>query len=142
MPYMPCLEETIRAESEDAKKDPSLLAQFNALRLNLGTSDVLESHLLEAGTWERIESPHREVGTGSFILGVDCGGEAAMTACSAFYPGSGHLAVFAMFPEKPSLAERGLRDGVGDAYLQMAKRNELLQAGEYARTLMQCLPKC
>ena len=135
LPFMPELEKRIRQEAREGKIDPNLMAGFDALRLNLGTSDVLESHLLEAGTWERIESPHREVGTGSFILGTDIGGEAAMTACAAFYPGSGRLEVFAMFPEKPSLAERGLKDGVGNAYLEMAKRKELLQAGEYAPDL-------
>ena len=135
LPFMPELEKRIRKEAAEAKVDPNLLAGFDALRLNLGTSDVLESHLLEAATWIRIESPHREIAGCEFILGVDIGGEAAMTACSAYWPTTGRLEVFAIFPEKPSLAARGLKDGVGHVYVDMAKRGELLQAGEYAPDL-------
>ena len=35
----------------------------------------------------------------------------------------------AAFPTDPSLAERGIRDGVGGAYVDMHARNELLQTG-------------
>ena len=42
----------------------------------------------------------------------------------------GQLDAFACFPRVPSLQKRGLADGCGNAYLEMAKRNELLIAGE------------
>ena len=54
--HMPDLLAAIRNEAREAKTDPSMLASFQALRLNLGTSDVLQSTLLDAGTWERIEA--------------------------------------------------------------------------------------
>ena len=47
----PHLEDRIRLEAKEAKRDPVALASFRALRLNLGTSDVLENLLLEAGRW-------------------------------------------------------------------------------------------
>ena len=53
---MPHLLETIRREAAEAKRDPSMLASFRALRLNLGTAETVESTLLDAGTWARIET--------------------------------------------------------------------------------------
>ena len=52
-----------------------------------------------------------------------------MSAASAYWPATGAVDCFAVFPEQPSLAERGLADGCGSLYVEMAKRNELLQAG-------------
>ena len=54
---MPALLAEIEAEAQDAPRDPSLLASFEALRLNLGTPDTEQSTLLDAGTWEAIEVP-------------------------------------------------------------------------------------
>ena len=54
-----------------------MLAAFNSLRLNLGTSDVRESVILSADVWERIEGPGVRVGP--YVLGLDLGGSAAMT---------------------------------------------------------------
>ena len=55
--HLPSLLAEIRSEAADAKKDPAMLAAFESLRLNLGTSDTVERVLLAAGTWERIEGP-------------------------------------------------------------------------------------
>ena len=62
-------------------------------------------------------------------LGIDLGQNAAMSAAAAYWPESGALDCFAVFPELPSLAERGLADGVGNRYQLMAARGELIQAG-------------
>ena len=51
-----------------------------------------------------------------------------MSAAAAYFR-SGELEAFAVFPEIPSLVERGLADGVGDLYTRMARRGELFQAG-------------
>ena len=58
-----------------------------------------------------------------------------MSAVSAYFPESGRLECIAAFPEEPPLAERGLRDGVGGLYVDMAKRGELLQLGKYTSDL-------
>ena len=115
LPHMPALESAIRKEAARARRDVMELASFKALRLNQPVSDVLESLLIEASTWRGIEAPEplRKYSTG-YILGLDLGTSAAMSACAAYSPLTGaHLIAFAVFPEIPSLAERGLRDGVG-----------------------------
>ena len=40
----PELEAEIASEAAEAKRDPSMLAAFKALRLNLGTSETIQSH--------------------------------------------------------------------------------------------------
>ena len=62
------------------------------------------------------------------VPGVDLGTSAAMSAVAGYWP-SGRLEALACFPETPSLAERGLADGVGDLYQRMARRGELIVAG-------------
>ena len=58
--------------------------------------------------------------------GVDLGTSAAQSAVAAFWPESGALQCLAAFPESPSLADRGLRDGCGSLYVECARRGELL----------------
>ena len=49
---LPSLEAEIRDEAAAARSDPSMLAAFQALRLNMGMSDVMQSHVcLDVGTW-------------------------------------------------------------------------------------------
>ena len=126
---MPDLEEMIRLEAQTAKRDPGALAHFEALRLNKGTPDTVQSVLLDAKTWIEIEAAPM-VQAGPYILGVDLGTSAAQSAVAAYWPESGYLDAFAIFPEIPSLAERGLADGVGGLYVDCARRGELLTAGQ------------
>ena len=126
--FLPDLERKIRREAEKAKNDSAAMAAFRALRLNMGVSDTVESTLLDADTWQRIESA--EVLKGSrYVLGLDLGQSAAMSAAAAYWPDSGGLDCFAVFPETPGLDHRGLQDGVGRLYVECAERDELLQAG-------------
>ena len=127
MAHMPDLETAIRNEAQQAKTDPALLAGFEALRLNLGTDDVEVSTLLSAGLWSAIEG---EAGPdGPCVWGVDLGTSAAQSAVAAFWPATGRLECVAAFPAEPSLAERGLRDGVGNLYVECARRGELITVG-------------
>ncbi len=121
--YFPALEEQTRREARKARGNPEALAAFRALRLNLGVADVLESVLIEAETWAAIEG--EADAAGPCVWGVDLGGTAAQSAVSAYWPGTGRLDVLAAFPSRPTLAERGLRDGVGSLYRDMARRGEL-----------------
>ena len=93
----------------------------------MGVSDVLEQWLLDPAVWERLEGDAPR--DGRYVLGVDLGTSAAMSAAAAFWPDTGALESVAMFPELPDLQERGLRDGVGQLYMNCARRAELLQAG-------------
>ena len=125
--YMPVLRRVIAREAVKARKDPAVLPAFRALRLNQGTHDVERAALLAAGTWEAIEG--EALRRGPLVWGVDMGTTAAMSAISAYWPDTGRLEVLAAFPETPSLAERGLRDGVGKLYQDMERRDELIIAG-------------
>ena len=127
--FLPSLAARIRAEAAEAKRDPSLLPSFRALRLNQGVTDVSEALLLSAGTWDGCEG--KADAAGRFVLGIDLGTSAAMSAAAAFWPDTGKLSAFAVFPEKPDLRERGLRDGCGRLYSDMARRGELIQAGRH-----------
>ena len=140
--HLPSLRARIRQEIADAKIDPDALASFKALRLNMGTSDVARSVLLDAETWKRAQalgfSSTRSV---SYVLGLDLGTSAAMSAGAAYFR-SGELEAVACFPELPSLAERGLRDGVGSLYQKMADRGELLVAGQHVSDVRALLVEC
>ena len=125
--HMPDLEPAIAREAGHARRDPSLLASFEALRLNLGTSDVEVSALLAAATWEAIEGDAERAGPCTW--GIDLGTSAAQSAVAAFWPETGRLEALAAFPSDPSFAERGLRDGIGGLYVECARRGELIAAG-------------
>ncbi len=127
---MPDLENAIRTESVQAKTDPALLAAFDALRLNLGTMDTEASLLLEAGTWAACEGDADR--RGQCVWGIDLGTSAAQSAVAAYWPDSGRLESFAAFPCVPTLAERGLRDGVGGLYATCAGHGELVTIGQHA----------
>lgn len=124
MGHLPELERRIRKEADDARRDPELLPSFEGLRLNLGVSEVVELLLLDARTWQGIEGTAER--TGPYVLGVDLGGSAAMSAAAAYFIDTGALECVAMFPGSPALTERGLRDGVGGLYRDMHRRGELI----------------
>ena len=126
--HMPDLEAAIRNEAQQAKHDPSLLAAFEALRLNLGTADTEVATLLDAGLWRDIEG--EAALSGPLVWGVDLGTSAAQSAVACYAPETGALACLAAFPCEPSLDERGLRDGVAGLYRECARRGELLTLGQ------------
>ena len=89
-------------------------------------SDVTQSTLLDAETWKRIEGTAES--RGKFVLGVDLGTSAAMSAAVGYWLETGALRAFAVFPKLPDLRWRILRDGVGKLYQDMTRRGELMQA--------------
>ena len=140
--HFPDLEAVIREEAEDAKRDPAAMQTFRALRLNQGVSDTVESVLLDADTWrgaQRLPAPKRRAT--EYVLGIDLGQNVAMSAGSAYFQ-DGTLEAVACFPEIPSLAERGIADGVGALYSQMAERGELFQAGRRVSDVGELLREC
>ena len=128
--YLPDLVAAIQAEAVQAKRDPSLLAAFEALRLNTGTEDTEVAVLLAADLWASIEG--EAALSGPVVWGVDLGTSAAQSAIACYAPETGALACLAAFPCKPSLDERGRRDGVAGLYRECARRGELLTLGQRA----------
>ena len=138
LPIMPALEKRIRKEAENARLDPSMLAAFRALRLNMGTDDTVQSTLLDAGTWKRISGDVDR--SGRCVWGLDLGQSFAMSACAAYWPANGRLEALASFPNgPPGLAERGLQDGVGNLYVRMMQRAELVTTGGEATDIAEFL---
>ena len=115
---MPDLLQTLKREAARAKRDPDRLASFKALRLNMGTSDVSETFLIDPAIWERLETDleggRESLPVGQPVFGVDTGTSAAQSAVAAYWQ-TGRLEVLAAFPRIPSLADRSLSDGVGRA---------------------------
>ena len=126
--FMPTLLQAIRQDAARARIDPSALARYEALRLNRGVADTVEALLLSAAAWAAVEADDVDR-RGPYILGLDLGGSAAQSACAAYWTDTGGLEAFAAFPEVPSLAERGIADGVGRLYQDCHRRGELLVAG-------------
>ena len=127
--YFPTLEQTIRRAAARARRDDAGLQSFRALRLNSGTSDTGRAVVLSADAWrgcEVLELPDAE---GPYVLGVDLGSGAAMSAVAAYWPSSGRLESWAAFPADPPLDQRGAKDGVGTLYQRMFDRGELTMTG-------------
>ena len=140
--HLPDLEDVIRQEAEDARRDPDALQMFRALRLNQGIGDVRRSVLIDADTWAGVERDALPDMTGRYALGLDLGQNAAMSAAAAFWPDTGRLEAVAAFPEHPSLAARGLGDGVGNLYVRMHERGELIVSGRRVSDIGALLREC
>ena len=98
----------VRVLGSDPKRDPSAMQIFRAYRLNQGTADTVQSVLLDAATWQAAESlPEPDAQASDYVLGLDLGQNAAMSAAAAYFR-DGRLEAQACFPELPSLSERGL----------------------------------
>ena len=134
LPAMPALAKTIQQEAARARLDSGQLASFRALRLNQGVSDTVEAVVIDAGIWRAAETDNAPR-TGRLVVGVDLGSGAAMSGAAAYWTESYALDCFAVFPEKPTLAERGLADGVGNLYVKQAERGELYSVAGARLTL-------
>ena len=128
LPYFPDLRRAIEHEAKAAAQDPMQLASFRALRLNAGVAETKVEYVIDPSDWSAIEvdNPRRE---GPCYWGLDLSGGQAMAAIAAYWPGTGALECIGVFPERPTLQARGVEDSVGDLYVQMAERGELLTLG-------------
>ena len=125
---MPDLAAAIKTEAREAKRDPAALAMFKSLRLNLGMPDVRREYLIGPDAWAAAEADVPR--DGELVFGLDLGSGASMSAIAACWAESGRLEIMAAFPSTPTLAERGLRDGVGRLYLNLLDTGDLLTLGE------------
>lgn len=127
---LPALRREVLDEQAKAARDPALLAQFRALRLNQGTSDTVVLHLLSPEEWQAAEDV-AAAKSGPCYWGIDLGTTAAMSAIASYWPETGRLEALAAFPNNPPLNEREQKDGVAKGlYQAMADRGELLLLGD------------
>ena len=115
----------MKAEARRVAVTTSDQLSFRALDLNQPANPTAEMlvALDDFTACETAELPERR---GACYVGLDLGGSASMTAAVAFWPESGRVETWAAFPATPSLAERGLSDGVGRLYVEAQSRGELL----------------
>ena len=130
MRYFPALRKAIKDDAKRAKEDAGQLAQFLALRLNMGVSEVDRQMLISAHVWSACMTDNPPERVGPAIWGIDLG-TSGMSAVSAFWPLSGRLEAIAAFPEIPSLTERERLDRVGNhTYQKLFAAGELLAVGQ------------
>ena len=140
----------MKAEAARVIATPSDQASFRALDLNQPGAPSREMVCgpddLKRCTVARHELPERR---GPCFLGVDIGGSSSMTASAAWFPESSLLEIFAAFPSRPNLIDRGQGDGVGRIYQEAFERGELqvfdgrlTPAGDFVRAVAGSLAGC
>lgn len=108
----------------------SALNTFRLYNRNERVAGETRDLLLTVDEWLACEVSELPQRSGPVVIGIDLGGSASMSAAAYYWPETGRLEVRGAFPGKPSLLNRGLNDGVGDRYQQMADRGELSTLGE------------
>ena len=104
-----------------AARDPAELAIFRALVLNCGTPDVEDMDLLvPAALWRDALSDELPPAGSEYVLGIDLGGEVAMSAAAAYWPDAGRLEAFAAVGDVPPLDERARQMGAPEGLLHRA----------------------
>lgn len=127
--YRPELMERYVADAARAKVNPDAFRRFQHYGLNLANPVEREAEFVDAPHWLAAEGDAEAVG--EYVLGLDLA-EVGMAAAASYHPATGRLDAVGFFPSEPSLARRGLREGVGGRFEAMAQRGELLTAGREA----------
>ena len=117
----------MRAEARRVLATPSDQASFRALDLNQPGSPSRES-VCSPSDWAACvvharALPPRE---GPAWIGFDAGGSSSMCAAAVFFSETKRLEIYAAFPSKPNLTDRGAADGVGHTYQEAFDRGELM----------------
>lgn len=117
------------AGRQAAERGGAVAAAHRNLHLNQRVNIEARAVLIELDAWLPCETANQPEREGPVMIGLDLGGAASMSAASYFWPASGRLEVLGWFPSEPTLAARGIADGVGRRYLDMAERGELRTLG-------------
>jgi phage terminase large subunit-like protein len=97
--------------------------------LNQRTSDETRAVLIDAARWQACEVTELPPREGPLVCGLDLGGSASMSAWANYWPQTGRLESYGAFASQPGLLERGRSDAVGERYLEMHRRGELITLG-------------
>ena len=128
MSVLPSLEDAIRSEWKDAQGDDEAMASFQALRLNMGVSEIASSILISPTDWQAIEENEKNLPprSGPLVFGIDAGFSEAFSAICAYWPLTGRMEGLCCFPGIPGLRERARKDQVGGVYTSMVNEGSLL----------------
>ena len=111
--HLPSLLAQLRTEATDARRDPDALASVQGPAAQpRHRRRGQDSTLLEADRWTEAEALGAPEATGGYVLGIDLGTNAAMSAAAAYWR-SGRLEAFAGVPRaaRPGRAGPGRRRG-------------------------------
>lgn len=120
----------VAAARQAMERGGTALAHFRNLHRNERVNTEARAVLIDVDAWLPCELEVQPERAGPVVVGLDAGGAASMSAAAFFWPETGRLEVLGWFPGKPSLAIRGVNDGVGRRYLEMAERGELRTLGD------------
>lgn len=120
----------LSAAAQAMDRGGSALAHFRNLHRNERVQTESRGVLIDLDSWLPCETDNLPARSGEVVVGLDLGGAASMSAASYFFPSTGRLECLAWFPSQPSLAARGVNDGVGRRYIERAERGELRVLGE------------
>ena len=112
-----------------ASRGGNALASFRLFHLNQRTSDETRAVLIDAARWQACEVTELPPREGPLVCGLDLGGSASMSSWANFWPSTGRLECYGAFASQPGLLERGRSDAVGERYLEMHRRGELITLG-------------
>jgi phage terminase large subunit-like protein len=118
------------AGRQAAERGGAALAHHRNLHLNQRVNTEARAVLIELDAWLPCEVEVQPERDGPCVIGLDLGGSSSMSAAAFFWPATGRLETLGWFPSEPALAARGIADGVGRRYLEMAERGELRTAGQ------------
>lgn len=122
--------EWLQAEARRAvARGGSTLASFRLLNLNQRVSDDTRAMLITADQWQKCEVETLPPREGPCVAGIDLGGSSSMSAWASFWPETQRLECYGAFPTKPNLLDRGGNDAVGNRYVEMRDRGELITLG-------------
>jgi phage terminase large subunit-like protein len=105
------------------------LTSFRLYNRNERVSGEARDLLLTIDEWLACEADELPPRSGPVVIGIDLGGSSSMTAATFYWHESGRMEALGWFPAKPSLLDRGQRDGVSGRYGEMADRGELRTLG-------------
>ena len=115
----------MRDMARRAQASPSEQRAFAIFELNLpGRPEV--DMIVALDRYRTCANSVKPERAGSCYVGFDLGGSASMTAAAAYWPDTGRLDCWGGFGDNPDLMARGEADGVGDRYIRMADRGELV----------------
>lgn len=114
-----------KAARQAIERGGNALASFRNLHRNERVNTESRALLIDLDQWQACEVDHLPDRSGPVVVGLDLGASASMTAAAFYWPVTGRLEVLGWFPADPSLAVRGVNDGVGRRYQDMMERAEL-----------------